>query len=264
MPMRERDGVVVFGGATIFGSRLVERLVERRLRVIAVDDLESGSIENLARALDGGGATLAYARDLGDIDIVRAALAEAECHDIGVVHHCADPSTLRVSLEIANELAARSIVAIHRGEVAPPHEAAEPTCLALIHGLYGPRVFEAPALGSMFGAALQRLPIRARPGAVMPPLTFIDDAVDAMLVAMDRSQRGVFDVAAARDVLEEDVARSLATMCGVNVAIESDAAGPRASNWLPRFPEPSGWVPRVSLHDGLRRTWRALAEASAW
>ena len=44
--------VLVTGGASFIGSHLVDALVDRRARVSVVDDLSSGSLENLQQHLD--------------------------------------------------------------------------------------------------------------------------------------------------------------------------------------------------------------------
>ena len=48
----EHQVYLVTGGAGFIGSHLVEELLARGHRVLAIDDLSTGSIENLSRVVD--------------------------------------------------------------------------------------------------------------------------------------------------------------------------------------------------------------------
>jgi UDP-glucose 4-epimerase len=60
---------LVTGGAGFIGSHLVDALLARGVSVLAIDNLSTGSEENLARALDGGAAlTVADVADAGAME----------------------------------------------------------------------------------------------------------------------------------------------------------------------------------------------------
>ena len=92
------DGpVLVTGGAGFIGSNLVARLLEDGRDVIAVDDLSTGSLENLAPARSSRyGGRFTFER----LDIRRGGLhAVMERHRPEVVHHLAAQVDVRRSVE---------------------------------------------------------------------------------------------------------------------------------------------------------------------
>jgi UDP-glucose 4-epimerase len=77
--------VLVTGGASFIGSHLVDALVERGASVRIVDDLSSGSIENV-RGLLADRAVEFFEADLHEPGVARRAVAGIEV----VFHHAAD------------------------------------------------------------------------------------------------------------------------------------------------------------------------------
>ncbi|MFP4311166.1 MAG: NAD-dependent epimerase/dehydratase family protein [Nitriliruptoraceae bacterium] len=93
MPSRP---VLVTGGAGFIGSNLVRRLLEDGHRVVAVDDLSTGSLENLASARsERYGGRFTFER----LDIRRGGLVPVmERHEPEVVHHLAAQVDVRRSV----------------------------------------------------------------------------------------------------------------------------------------------------------------------
>lgn len=85
---------LVTGGAGFIGSNLVDALVERGDRVTVIDNLSTGSRENLALALDNGAAL--HAADVRDAAGVAAVFATARPQ---VVFHLAAQIDVRYSVE---------------------------------------------------------------------------------------------------------------------------------------------------------------------
>lgn len=79
----ETRRVLVTGGASFIGSHLVDALLEREAQVCVVDDLSSGSLENIAHTLDAGQVEFVEA-DLRAPGVTRDAV-----RDIDVVFHLA-------------------------------------------------------------------------------------------------------------------------------------------------------------------------------
>jgi nucleoside-diphosphate-sugar epimerase len=75
--------VLVTGGASFIGSHLTEALVERGVRVRVVDNLSSGSRENLRGLLAGGGV------ELIEGDLLEPGLAQRAVEGMDVVFHLA-------------------------------------------------------------------------------------------------------------------------------------------------------------------------------
>ncbi len=117
--------IVVTGAAGFLGSHLVDRLVGGGAHVIAVDNLLTGQLANLAGAIAGGRCTFAYA-DVSDGPAVRRAILDA-AKSIDRIYHLASPAspdaygaypweTLRVNgmgtmamIDLAEEMGARML-----------------------------------------------------------------------------------------------------------------------------------------------------------
>lgn len=93
--MRTRT-VLVTGGAGFIGSTLVDRLLAEGRRVVAVDDLSTGTLANLEEARAHGDGRFEFQR----ADVVRGGLdAVVERHRPEVVVHLAARSDGRASVE---------------------------------------------------------------------------------------------------------------------------------------------------------------------
>lgn len=78
--------MLVTGGAGFIGSTLVDRLLAEGRHVVAVDDLSSGSLENLAQARRQGEGRFEFVR----VDVIRGGLhAVVARHRPEVIHHLA-------------------------------------------------------------------------------------------------------------------------------------------------------------------------------
>jgi UDP-glucose 4-epimerase len=89
--------VLVTGGAGFIGSNLVRRLLEDGHRVVAVDDLSSGSLENLA---DARSERFTGRFTFERVDILRGGLVPVmERHEPEVVHHLAAQVDVRRSVQ---------------------------------------------------------------------------------------------------------------------------------------------------------------------
>jgi len=87
---------VVTGGAGFIGSALVDRLVARGDDVLIIDDLSTGSTDNLADARAAGSGTMELAVD----DIGEAGTAELVAgHRPDVVFHLAAQTDVRLSVD---------------------------------------------------------------------------------------------------------------------------------------------------------------------
>ncbi|MFU8840443.1 MAG: NAD-dependent epimerase/dehydratase family protein [Nitriliruptoraceae bacterium] len=88
--------VLVTGGAGFIGSNLVRRLLEDGHRVVAVDDLSSGALDNLADARsERFGGRFTFER----LDVRRGGLVQVmERHEPEVVHHLAAQVDVRRSV----------------------------------------------------------------------------------------------------------------------------------------------------------------------
>ena len=84
--------VMVTGGAGFLGSHLVDRLIGEGEHVVVADDLSTGRLANLERALGTGSATFVYVDLAGPADGVREALAGASDH-YSSIYHLASPAS---------------------------------------------------------------------------------------------------------------------------------------------------------------------------
>ncbi|HEX9889824.1 MAG TPA: NAD-dependent epimerase/dehydratase family protein [Nitriliruptorales bacterium] len=94
MPVTET--VLVTGGAGFIGSNLVDRLLAEDRRVVAVDDLSTGTLTNLAEARRSAPGSFEFQR----LDLTKGALdAVVERHHPEVIVHLAAQMNVRASVE---------------------------------------------------------------------------------------------------------------------------------------------------------------------
>jgi nucleoside-diphosphate-sugar epimerase len=97
--------ILVTGGASFIGSHVIDKLVERGARKIRViDDLSSGTAENIRGHIDSGIV------DLQNADLLTEGVAKAACKDIDVIFHLAAIHGGRGYVEIHDAECARNLV----------------------------------------------------------------------------------------------------------------------------------------------------------
>ena len=102
---------VVTGGAGFIGSTLVDRLVARGDDVLIIDDLSTGSADNLADAQAGGSGTV----ELAVADIGETGAAELVAgHRPDVVFHLAAQADVRLSVDAPVSAARTNVIGLLR------------------------------------------------------------------------------------------------------------------------------------------------------
>jgi nucleoside-diphosphate-sugar epimerase len=84
---------LITGGAGFIGSHLVDRCIDRGERVIVFDNLVTGNLRNLERALKSGRAAFVYCDVASSIEQLRAVLAQATSKPLSRIYHLASPSS---------------------------------------------------------------------------------------------------------------------------------------------------------------------------
>ncbi|HXT19302.1 MAG TPA: NAD-dependent epimerase/dehydratase family protein [Thermoanaerobaculia bacterium] len=320
MPIPDfRDApVLVTGGAGFIGSHLVDALVARGARVHVLDDLSSGSADNLAHHR---GAVDLQRGDLRDLDECRRA-----CRQVRFAFHLAARGSVPRSLEdpattiavnvggTANLFAAAREAGVERvvyassssvygdDERLPKREGEEgrplsPYALSKVmdeelaatfggrfdmelvglrfFNVYGPR--QSPE--GPYAAVVPRFLAAARSGAAMEihgdgeqsrDFTYVDDAVEAALLAAGAPREAcgrAYNVGGGNRVTLNELAARLALIAGCSVApvhAEPRPGDVRHSHAdLTAVRAALGFVPRVSLDEGLRRLWLAAQAAGS-
>lgn len=85
--------VLVTGGAGFLGSHLVDRLVRDGEHVIVFDDLSSGKLPNLEKAIASGRATFVYIDVSSPLDALRTAVRGATHEPLTRIFHLASPAS---------------------------------------------------------------------------------------------------------------------------------------------------------------------------
>jgi nucleoside-diphosphate-sugar epimerase len=89
----KRPRSLVTGGAGFLGSHLVDALIAAGGSVVVIDDLSTGSLENLAEAISTGFCTYIYG-DLNDPTLsLRRIIGEADGLPLAKVFHLASPAS---------------------------------------------------------------------------------------------------------------------------------------------------------------------------
>jgi nucleoside-diphosphate-sugar epimerase len=81
------SSAIVTGGAGFLGSHLVDTLAARRASVVACDDLRTGRLANLERAVSAGRTTFIYADPEVDFATLQEVIRSSGARDIDCVYH---------------------------------------------------------------------------------------------------------------------------------------------------------------------------------
>jgi nucleoside-diphosphate-sugar epimerase len=84
---------LITGGAGFVGSHLVDSCVQRGERVIVMDNLSTGNLRNLERALRTGRATFVYADVATTRERLRDDIASASSEPLSAIYHLASPAS---------------------------------------------------------------------------------------------------------------------------------------------------------------------------
>jgi len=123
--------------------------------------------------------------------------------------------------------------------------------------VYGPRVRTSGTYGAVFGVFLAQL-LSGEPltivgdGTQTRDFTFVSDAVDALLVAAERGQRGeVYNVGTGEPVSVNELVRLLRTPATVHIP---KRPGEPDCTWadINKIRRELGWKPKVSFAQGVR------------
>lgn len=310
--------VLVTGGAGFIGSHLVDRLLAEDRRVIAVDDLSTGQLSNLAEARRTAPGRFEFQR----LDITAGALEPlVERHRPDVICHLAARGagrsggddavrdamvnvvgTLRV-LEAARQHGVAKVVFASSGSltygepdldelpVAEGHPrrgvsasgAAKLAAEAYVesyaadHGfawstlalasVYGPRQTSRTE-GGMVADLVDRM-IAGQPvmvegdGDSSRDLVFVDDAVHAFALALDRGDGERFNVGTGQRTTLDQLYRALAAATGYDREPVHTAEVPAAPRHLAldsrKAARELGWKPWTTHEEGLAATLAAAA-----
>jgi nucleoside-diphosphate-sugar epimerase len=258
---------IVFGGAGFLGSHLVDALTARGESVVVIDDLTTGRLSNLGRAISSGRVTFVYVDLPIDADLLRKVVRSSQTKHVDYLYWFGPPSGDRgtsASIDVAVEERARLIVSSLAGNrpetgLEWAGAAVETLVAAAVRdrGLdarsvrvwpcYGPRAHAGDAVvEALLEAALagRPMPIEGN-GLQVRPITYVLDAIDR-LVEVAHLPQASFEPIEIRGNDERsvlDIARILARTAGTELVVECG---------------PATQCPRV-----LRRALRNLGSATA-
>jgi UDP-glucuronate decarboxylase len=84
---------LITGGAGFVGSHLVDSCIERGEQVIVFDNLATGNLRNLERALKSGKATFVFCDVAAPLDHLRGAVEKASKEPLTQIYHLASPAS---------------------------------------------------------------------------------------------------------------------------------------------------------------------------
>ncbi len=311
-----RVRVVVTGGAGFLGSHLVERLVAEGHDVVVLDNLSTGSLDNLRRVR---GRVKVEVGDAKDLDTCLEAIRGADA----VYHFAANPEVRvsaveprthfeenvrttfnvaeasRISGSVKTIVFASSSTVYGDAEVIPTPEdyglkpisvygASKAAAEMILHSysrLYGIGVVVlryANVVGprSRHGVIYDFLLKLSRNSSVLEILgdgrqrksyLYVDDAIEATLLAAERSARGfsVYNVGNEDWVEVVEIARIVGDVLGARPRLVFAGGTPNGRGWpgdvkfmllsIDKM-KSLGWRPRYTSAEAVRLAARALAE----
>ncbi len=84
---------IVTGGAGFLGSHLVDALVKRGEAVVVLDNLTTGRLANLERAISSGRVAFVYTDVAADTASLRAVLTSSDVRGAATIYHLASPAS---------------------------------------------------------------------------------------------------------------------------------------------------------------------------
>lgn len=129
--------------------------------------------------------------------------------------------------------------------------------------IYGPGDTGRKAIPNLIRSALGGEPIAlAGSGAERRSYLYVDDGVEAVMLALTRRAEGVFNVAGETPTSVLEVAEIVGSLCGLADPVQrGHDAGPSLDIDISLARRELGFAPRVSLEEGLRRTIAACSHA---
>jgi nucleoside-diphosphate-sugar epimerase len=263
--------ILVTGGAGFLGSHVVDRFIEGGERVVVIDDLSSGRIANVERALSSGSATFVY----GDVgrskEAVAALAASARAGRFTAIYHLAalggigTHGCIELALAHGATLVFASASDVY-GESLVASAIRENGLRARIVRLfdaYGPRMplGDGRLIPSLVQAANANRPLPIHgSGRQTCSLVYVADVVDGLLV-VERAARAEplpVDLGCAEEYAVLEIAELVAAAAGVPLIVEHGE--PRLEEPLRRTPDVSralalGWTASTGLEAGLRMTY---------
>lgn len=165
---------------------------------------------------------------------------------------CLEPLTPYGASKAAATLACRQFARAH----------ARPVVILRPFSVYGP--WEAPSrlIPSAIAAGFERRPLPLTPPGYRRDLVFVDDVVDACLLAAAHAlpPGEIVNVGTGRHWTNEEVIRQIEHACGCRIEVQPGAFPPRLSDtahWVAdvsKAEQRLGWKARRSLEEGLRES----------
>lgn len=138
------------------------------------------------------------------------------------------------------------------------------TVVLRLTNTYGPRMRVKDSrqtfLGTWVRAAVEGRPFEVWGGEQLRDFTYVDDAVDALIAAAALAESAVYNVGGDRVLSLRDAAEILAEVSGTPYVVREFPADRKRidigsySTSDAAFRSATGWAPRVSLDEGIRRS----------
>jgi nucleoside-diphosphate-sugar epimerase len=293
---------LITGGAGFLGSHLVDALVKRRESVIVIDNLSTGRLGNLERAISSGRVTFAYADVHVETDELRNIVALCGAPKLDFIYHlvaaqhwaagsmrpeergAADLRGVASAIEIAIEHGARLIALSTPGNDGPTpdllsdlREAEVAQAIrqrgldarvVRVYDCYGPRAQTGdPVVAELLNAALNRRPMPIEgTGRQLRALTYVTDAVNQLVTVAVRlpSAPEPVNIVSGDERSVIEIARIFARAAGVHFSVQFVSSGREfsARRRALHGNAVTYALPATSLEAGLRKTYDWFANES--
>jgi nucleoside-diphosphate-sugar epimerase len=152
-------------------------------------------------------------------------------------------------------------------------ESGVPTAVLSLHNVYGAPCDYSESSGQVIPSLIRKaIEYPAQPfvvwgsGAQGRAFVHVDDIVDGLVAAMDRGMgQGAIQLGPDICTTIREVAETIVEVSGKNIEIEFDTTRPEGDRGrcadYSKARRVLGWSPRVSLRDGMERTYRWVADS---
>ena len=225
---------VVSGGAGFLGSHLCDYLLEKGHRVICVDNLDTGSLQNIEISRD---------ESLGDPQVTAAETYWGHVNPIGP----------RGVYDEAKRYAEALMMAYHRQQGVD-------TCIARIFNTYGPRMrpHDGRAIPTFVRQALENKPLTVfGDGSQTRSFCYVDDEIRGLYLLATSGEHLPVNIGNPHEMTLLELAEAVVRVTGskseiVFEALPVDDPQVRQPD-ITRAQQVLGWEPEIELDEGLRR-----------